>query len=194
LTAILQGEEVVTPRYDFLKGRKEPGKTVKLGPEDILIMEGIHGLNERILAMLPENNRFTIFVSPLTGICVDPHNLTSTGDNRLLRRIVRDYRTRGKSAEVTLKTYPKVMWGAMRYIFPFQNRASVIFNSSLPYELGVLKGYVEPILHTVHEESSVFGDAQRLLTMLKFVPSIQSEGIPNNSVIREFIGGSCLDV
>ncbi|MDR1379184.1 MAG: nucleoside kinase [Synergistaceae bacterium] len=194
LTAILQGEEIVTPRYDFLKGRKEPGKVIKLGSEDILIMEGIHGLNERILAMLPENNRFTVFVSPLTGICIDPHNRTSTSDNRLLRRIVRDYRTRGKSAEVTLKMYPKVMWGAIRYIFPFQNRANVVFNSSLPYELGVLKGYVEPILHTVHEASPVFGEAQRLLTILKFVPSIQSEGIPNNSVIREFIGGSCLDV
>ncbi|MDR2136908.1 MAG: nucleoside kinase [Synergistaceae bacterium] len=194
LTAILAGEEVVTPRYDFLKGQKEPGKVIKLGSEDILIMEGIHGLNERILTMLPEKNRFTVFVSPLTGICIDPHNRTSTGDNRLLRRIIRDYRTRGKSAEVTLMTYPKVILGAMRYIFPFQSRADMIFNSSLPYELGVLKGYIEPILHTVPEESPVFGDALRLLTILKFVPSIQSEGIPNNSVIREFIGGSCLDV
>jgi uridine kinase len=194
LTAILRGEEVVTPRYDFLTKRKEPGKVIKLGPDDILIMEGIHGLNERILAMLPENNRFAVFASPLTGICIDPHNRTSTADNRLLRRIIRDYRTRGKSAEVTLMMYPKVMLGAMRYIFPFQNRANVVFNSSLPYELSVLKGYVEPVLHTVHEDSSVFGEAQRLLTILKFVPSIQSEGIPNNTVIREFIGGSCLDV
>jgi uridine kinase len=194
LTRILRGEEVVTPSYSFLEGKKKPGKIIKLGPEDILIMEGIHGLNERILAMLPEQNRFSAFVSPLTGICIDPHNRTSTGDNRLLRRIIRDHRTRGKSAEVTLEMYPKVVRGAMRYIFPFQSRADVIFNSSLPYELGVLKGYVEPVLHTVREESPVFGDALRLLNILKFVPSIQSEGIPNNSVIREFIGGSCLDV
>ncbi|MDR3264404.1 MAG: nucleoside kinase [Synergistaceae bacterium] len=194
LTHILRGEEVVTPRYDFLQGKKRPGRSIKLGPEDILIMEGIHGLNDRIMEMLPEDRRFTVFVSPLTGICIDPHNRTSTSDNRLLRRIIRDHRTRGKSAEVTLEVYPKVVRGAMRYIFPFQSRADVIFNSSLPYELSVLKGYVEPILHTVREDSPVFGDALRLLTILKFVPSIQSEGIPNNSVIREFIGGSCLDV
>jgi uridine kinase len=194
LTRILRGEEVVTPTYDFLEGKKNPGKIIKLGSEDILILEGIHGLNERILAMLPEQNRFAIFVSPLTGICIDPHNRTSTGDNRLLRRLIRDSRTRGKSAEVTLEMYPKVVLGALRYIFPFQNRANIIFNSSLPYELGVLKGYVEPVLHTVREESPFFGDALRLLNILKFVPSIQSEGIPNNSVIREFIGGSCLHV
>ncbi|MDR2175618.1 MAG: nucleoside kinase [Synergistaceae bacterium] len=194
LTRILRGEEVVTPRYDFSKGKKNPGKAVKLGPEDILIMEGIHGLNDRILSMLPEGNRFSIFVSPLTGICIDPHNRTSTSDNRLLRRIVRDYRTRGKSAETTLGIYPKVVRGARRYIFPFQSRANTIFNSALPYELGVLKAYAEPVLLTVREDSSVFGEAVRLLNILKFVPSIQSEGIPNNSVIREFIGGSCLDV
>ena len=194
LTRILQGEEVVTPTYDFLLGKKSPGKVIKLKPGDILILEGIHGLNGRILEMLPEGSRFTIFVSPLTGICIDPHNRTSTSDNRLLRRIIRDYRTRGKSAQVTLEVYPKVLQGAMRYIFPFQRHADMVFNSALPYELGVLKGYGEPILHTVNEKSPAFGDALRLLNILKFVPSIQSEGIPNNSVIREFIGGSCLDV
>ncbi len=194
LTRILAGEEVVTPRYDFLAGKKKPGKLIRLGPEDVLIMEGIHGLNEKVLTMLPQASRVTIFVSPLTGICIDPHNRTSTSDNRLLRRLIRDYRTRGKSAELTLSMYPKVIRGAMRYIFPFQNRADMIFNSSLPYELGVLKGYVEPLLHTVREDSPVFGEALGLLNILKFVPSVQSEGIPNNSVIREFIGGSCLDV
>ena len=194
LTSILRGEEVVTPRYDFLKGRKEPGKVVQLGQEDVLIMEGIHGLNGRVLNMLPKEQRFAVFVSPLTGICIDPHNRTSTSDNRLLRRLIRDYRTRGKSAEVTLGMYPKVMRGAMRYVFPSQNHADMIFNSSLPYELGVLKGYVEPILHTVPEKSPFFGEALHLRHILKFVPSIQSEGIPNNSVIREFIGGSSLDV
>ena len=106
-------------------------------------MEGIHGLNDRIVSLLPEDSRFGVFVSSLTGICIDPHNRTSTGDNRLLRRIVRDHRTRGKSAQVTLEIYPKVMRGSMRYIFPYQNRADTIFNSALPYELGVLKGYVK---------------------------------------------------
>jgi uridine kinase len=194
LMRILQGEEVVTPRYDFFKGQKEPGKTIQLGQEDVLIMEGIHGLNGRILDILPEEQRLGVFVSPLTGICIDPHNRTSTSDNRLLRRLIRDHRTRGKSAEVTLEMYPKVMKGAMLYIFPMQSRADMIFNSSLPYELGVLKEYVEPILHTVPEESPFFGEALRLRNILKFVPFIHSESIPNNSVIREFIGGSCLDV
>jgi uridine kinase len=194
LAGILRGEEVVTPAYDFAEGKKTPGKLIKLGADEILIMEGIHGLNDKILAMLPDDSRFSVFVSPLTGICIDPHNRTSTSDNRLLRRIIRDHRTRGKSAETTLEIYPKVIRGARRYIFPFQNRADMIFNSALPYELGALKSYVEPVLHTVRESSPMFGGAQRLLNILKFVPAIQSEGIPNNSVIREFIGGSCLDV
>ena len=194
LSRILAGEEVVTPIYNFITGKKEPGKKIKLQPSDVLIMEGIHGLNDRILSMIPENNRYGIFVSPLTGICIDPHNRTSTGDNRLLRRIIRDYRTRGKSAQVTLEVYPKVIQGAKKYIFPYRNRADALFNSALPYELGVLKPYVEPLLHTVDENSSVFSEALRLLNILRFVPAINNDGIPNNSVIREFIGGSCLGV
>ncbi len=194
LTRILAGEEVVTPVYNFITGKKEPGKIIKLRASDVLIMEGIHGLNDKILAMLPEGSRYGIFVSPLTGICIDPHNRTSTSDNRLLRRLIRDYRTRGKSAQVTLEVYPKVIAGAKRYIFPYRNRSDAIFNSALPYELGVLKPYVEPLLHTVDENSLVFSEALRLLNILKFVPSLNNDGIPNNSVIREFIGGSCLDV
>ena len=194
LTRILAGQEVVTPVYNFITGKKEPGKVIKLKPSDVLIMEGIHGLNDHILSMLPENSRYGIFVSPLTGICIDPHNRTSTSDNRLLRRIIRDYRTRGKSAQVTLEVYPKVIRGAKKYIFPYRSRANAIFNSSLPYELGVLKPYVEPLLHTVDENSSVFSEALRLLNILRFVPALNNDGIPNNSVIREFIGGSCLDV
>lgn len=194
LKRMLAGEEVITPVYNFITGKKEPGKVIKLKPSDVLIMEGIHGLNNRILAMLPESSRYGIFVSPLTGICIDPHNRTSTGDNRLLRRIIRDYRTRGKSAQVTLEVYPKVIRGAKKYIFPYRSRANAIFNSALPYELGVLKPYVEPLLHTVDENSSVFSEALRLLNILRFVPALNNDGIPNNSVIREFIGGSCLDV
>ncbi|MBQ6775765.1 MAG: nucleoside kinase [Synergistaceae bacterium] len=194
LTRILAGEEVITPVYNFITGKKEPGKVIKLKPSDVLIMEGIHGLNDRILDMLPEEKRYGIFVSPLTGICIDPHNRTSTSDNRLLRRIIRDYRTRGKSAQVTLEVYPKVIRGAKQYIFPYRSRANAIFNSALPYELGVLKPYVEPLLHTVDENSSVFSEALRLLNILRFVPALNNDGIPNNSVIREFIGGSCLDV
>ncbi|MCR5347880.1 MAG: nucleoside kinase [Fretibacterium sp.] len=194
LRRILAGEGVQTPVYNFITGKKEPGKVIKLRKSDVLIMEGIHGLNDRILSMLPEDARYGVFVSPLTGICIDPHNRTSTGDNRLLRRIIRDYRTRGHSAQATLEIYPKVLRGAKRYIFPYQRRANTLFNSSLPYELGVLKPYVEPLLHTVDENAPVFSEALRLLNILRFVPSINNDGIPNNSVIREFIGGSCLDV
>ena len=194
LARILSGEEVITPVYNFITGMKEPGKVIKLKPSDVLIMEGIHGLNDKILSMIPESGRYGVFVSPLTGICIDPHNRTSTSDNRLLRRIIRDYRTRGKSAQVTLEVYPKVIRGAKKYIFPYRSRANAIFNSSLPYELGVLKPYVEPLLHTVDENSSVFSEALRLLNILRFVPALNNDGIPNNSVIREFIGGSCLDV
>ncbi|NLL36861.1 MAG: nucleoside kinase [Fretibacterium sp.] len=194
LIRIIAGEEVVTPLYDFVEGKKQPGKVVRLGPSDILIVEGIHGLDDTILSFLPEDRRYGIFVSPLTGICIDPHNRTRTSDNRLLRRLVRDNRTRGKSAQMTLEMYPKVMRGAMRHIFPYQSRAHTIFNTSLPYELGILKGYAEPLLHTVPEDSPAFSEALRLLNILRFVPSIQSEDIPNNSVIREFIGGSCLGV
>ena len=194
LARILAGEEVITPVYNFITGKKEPGKVIKLKPSDVLIMEGIHGLNDKILAMLPESSRYGVFVSPLTGICIDPHNRTRTSDNRLLRRIIRDYRTRGKSAQVTLEVYPKVIRGAKQYIFPYRSRANAIFNSALPYELGVLKPYVEPLLHTVDENSSVFSEALRLLNILRFVPALNNDGIPNNSVIREFIGGSCLDV
>ena len=194
LTRILAGEGVQTPTYNFITGKKEPGKVIKLQESDVLIMEGIHGLNDHILAMLPEEARYGVFVSPLTGICIDPHNRTSTGDNRLLRRIIRDYRTRGRSAQGTLEVYPKVIRGAKRYIFPYRRRANALFNSALPYELGVLKPYVEPLLHTVDENAPVFSEALRLLNILRFVPSINNDGIPNNSVIREFIGGSCLDV
>ena len=194
LKRILAGEGVQTPVFNFITGKKEPGKVIKLHESDVLIMEGIHGLNDHILSMLPEDARYCVFVSPLTGICIDPHNRTSTGDNRLLRRIIRDYRTRGRSAQGTLEIYPKVNRGAKRYIFPYQRWANTLFNSSLPYELGVLKPYVEPLLHTVDENAPVFSEALRLLNILRFVPSINNDGIPNNSVIREFIGGSCLDV
>ncbi|MBQ9564568.1 MAG: nucleoside kinase [Synergistaceae bacterium] len=194
LARILAGEEITTPVYNFITGKKEPGKVIKLRESDVLIMEGIHGLNDHILAMAPDDARYGIFVSPLTGICIDPHNRTSTSDNRLLRRLIRDYRTRGKSAQMTLETYPKVLRGAKRYIFPYRSRANALFNSALPYELGVLKPYVEPLLHTVDENSTVFSEALRLLNILRFVPSINNDGIPNNSVIREFIGGSCLGV
>jgi uridine kinase len=193
LGRLLAGEEVVIPQFDFIEGKKFPGKKVKLQPGDILIMEGIHGLNDRITDVIPKEERYGIFVSPLTGVYLDDHNRTSTTDNRLLRRLVRDARTRGHSPESTLTIWPKVIKGAMKYVFPYQKRADIMFNSSLPYELSALRAYADPILHTVPECSPVYGDAQRLLSMLRFIPMLPTENIPNNSIIREFIGGTCFD-
>ena len=194
LRRIIAGDEVTLPVFDFREGRKKTGPKLRLDPRDILIIEGIHGLNDAVTAPIPDDVRYGLFVSPLTGICLDWHNRTSTTDNRLLRRLVRDARSRGHSAEATLALWPKVIRGAMEYIFPYQKRADAMFNSSIPYELAVLKGYVQPVLHTVPEDSPVYGEARRLLGMLKFVPMIPSEAIPNNSIIREFIGGSCFNV
>ena len=190
LNRLVAGEEVVLPQFDFVEGKKSPGKSIRLEPGNVLIMEGIHGLNERILDFIPRAQRYGIFISPLTGVNFDQHNRTSTTDNRLLRRLVRDARTRGHSAESTLLLWPKVIEGAMQYIFPYQKRADAMFNSSLPYELAALRPYAEPVLHTVGEDSPMYGEARRLLSMLRFIPMFPSESIPNNSIIREFIGGS----
>lgn len=191
LNRLVAGEEVVVPRFDFIEGKKSPGKRIRLEPGNVLIMEGIHGLNEKILGFIPQEQRYGIFISPLTGVNFDRHNRTSTTDNRLLRRLVRDARTRGHSAQSTLLLWPKVIQGTMQYIFPYQKQADTMFNSSLPYELAVLRPYAESVLHTVGEESPMYGEARRLLSMLRFIPVIPSENIPNNSIIREFIGGSC---
>ena len=193
LLKMIKGEEVITPRFDFIKGKKYPGKKVKLEKDNVLIMEGIHGLNDRILEQIPSQSLFAIFAAPMTGICLDPYNRTSTGDNRLLRRIIRDNRTRGNNPEKTLTIWPKVISGAAKYIFPYQSIADKVFNSSLPYELAVIKNYVLPLLHSVPESSPVFCEVLRLQRMLKFFPSMSAENIPNNSVLREFIGGTCFE-
>ncbi len=193
LSLLLKGKEVKIPEFDFIKGKKFPGPTLHLNDRDVLILEGIHGLNEKVTEVVPEAMKFGIFVSPLTGINLDQHNRTSTTDNRLLRRMIRDFRTRGHSAERTLDLWPSVIRGAREYIFPYQSRADAMFNSSLPYELAVLKGYVLPLLHTVSENSPMYGEARRLLSMLKFVPHLPSEYVSSNSILREFIGGGCYE-
>ncbi len=190
---LLTGKEVTLPVFDFLEGKKRPGRVLQLNDDHILILEGIHGLNEKVAAVVPSEKKYKIFVSPLTGISLDNHNRTSTTDNRLLRRLVRDNRRRGHTAESTLMQWPSVIRGSMKFIFPYEEGADALFNSSLPYELAVLKGYAEPLLHTVAEGSSVYGEARRILSMLKFIPVIPSESVPNNSILREFIGGSCFE-
>jgi len=193
LIKLIEGFEVELPRFNFFTGSRERGRTVRLGKDTIIIVEGIHGLNESISQSVPEAQKWRLYVSPLTGINLDRHNRTSTTDNRLIRRLVRDHRTRGKSPEDTLLQWPSVIRGAQRHIFPYQERAHVMFNSATVYELAVLKGYAEPLLRNIHEDSPMFGEAQRLLTFLHYVPFMPADEVPNNSIIREFIGGSCFE-
>jgi len=193
IAALIAGEEVHLPRYDFVAGRRKPGPILKLNTNDILIIEGIHGLNEKLTRDIPAENKFKVFISPLTGVSLDSHNRIGTTDIRLLRRLVRDYRTRGNSPERTFMMWPSVVKGSHKHIFPYVGEADQLFNSSLIYEISVLKGYAEPLLRAVHEHSPAYAEALRLLSMLQFAPVIPSENVPNLSILREFIGGGCFD-
>ncbi|MDR1472393.1 MAG: nucleoside kinase [Synergistaceae bacterium] len=193
LNALLAGEEVRLPRFDFILGTRKKGKRLRLSPSDILIIEGIHGLNDRLTADIPQEKKYKIFISPLTGVNLDSHNRIGTTDTRLLRRMVRDYRTRGYGPEHTILMWPSVIKGSHKHIFPYEERADVLFNTSLAYEISVLKGYVEPLLRAIPELSPAYGEASRLLSTLGFAPVIPSENVPNLSILREFIGGSCFD-
>lgn len=188
---LLNGKEVVTPIYNFLLGQPEFRKKLKLGKDDILMIEGIHGLNPKILESISRDVKYKIYISPLTGLNLDNHNRMSTTDNRLLRRIVRDNRTRGYSVVDTIERWPTVRTGEEKYIFPYQDEADCVFNSALIYEMGVLKTYVEPLLYSVDSSSSYYNEAKRLINMLKMFLPIPSEDIPKDSLLREFIGGSC---
>lgn len=190
---LLEGREVTMPIYNFLLGQQEFRKKLKLGKDDILMIEGIHGLNPEILASIPRENKYKIYISPLTGLNLDNHNRISTTDNRLLRRIVRDNKTRGYGVVETIKRWPEVRKGEEKYIFPYQDEADCIFNSAFIYELGVLKTYVEPLLYSVDSNSQYYNEAKRLINMLKMFLPIPSEDIPKDSLLREFIGGSCFN-
>ncbi len=193
LAALLEGKEVEVPKFDFLAGRRTKGYKLKLDPDQRLVIEGIHGLSDKISESIAPENKYRIFICPLTGANIDLHNRIGTTDIRLLRRMVRDYRRRGHSPEATLMQWPSVIRGSHRYIFPYQENADTLFNTALAYELSVLKGYVQPMLSSIAEESPVYGEAHRLLSLLKFVPVIPSDDVPNLSIIREFIGGSCFE-
>ncbi len=190
---LLEGKEVTMPIYNFLLGQQEFRKKLKLGKDDILMIEGIHGLNPEILTSIPRENKYKIYISPLTGLNLDNHNRISTTDNRLLRRIVRDNKTRGYGVVETIKRWPEVRKGEEKYIFPYQDEADCIFNSAFIYELGVLKTYVEPLLYSVDSNSEYYNEAKRLINMLKMFLPIPSEDIPKDSLLREFIGGSCFN-
>ena len=193
LTALLDGREIEVPKFDFFTGTRTKGYKLKLEPDQRLVIEGIHGLSDKISEGIARENKYRIFICPLTGANIDLHNRIGTTDIRLLRRMVRDYRTRGHMPEATLMQWPSVVRGSHRYIFPYQENADTLFNTALAYELSVLKGYVQPMLSSVDENSPVYGEASRLLSLLDFVPIIPSDDVPNLSIIREFIGGSCFE-
>lgn len=191
LAALISGEEVDVPRFDFLVGRRTKGAQLKLGENQVLVIEGIHGLNARVTESISKDDKYGIFICPLTGTNIDMHNRIGTTDTRLLRRMVRDCRVRGNMPEQTLLQWPSVVRGSHKHIFPYQQKADALFNTALAYELPVIKGYVLPMLKSVPEGSEAYGEAQRLLSILSFVPIIPSDNVPNISIFREFIGGSC---
>ena len=195
MTELLAGKTVEMPRYNFKIGKREyKGDFLKLGKEDILVIEGIHCLNDKLSYALPTDSKFRIYVSALTQLNVDEHNRIPTTDCRLIRRMVRDARTRGTSARQTIEMWPAVRRGEEQYIFPFQESADVMFNSTTVYELAVLKQYAEPLLFGIPRDCQEYIEAKRLLKFLDYFLGINSEEIPSNSIVREFIGGSCFNV
>ena len=188
---LLNKEEVKVPTYNFLLGMKEFKETVKLEDNEILVIEGIHALDTNILTNIPRENKYKIYLSALTELNIDNHNRISTTDNRLLRRIIRDNRTRGYDVVHTLEAWPSVRSGEEKYIFPYQDDADYTFNTGLIYEIGVLKTYVEPLLYSVDSDSEYYEEAKRLIDFLRLFLPIPGDAIPADSIIREFIGGSC---
>lgn len=195
MQALLNGEEVYLPIFNFKTGKRmESTKPKKLESQDILVVEGIHCLNPKLTEMLDDSNKFKIYISALTQLNIDEHNRIPSTDGRLIRRIVRDARTRGTSASGTIAMWKSVRTGEEKNIFPFQEEADVMFNSSLLYELAVLKQYVEPLLFGVDKDSSEYAEAKRLLKFFDYFVGIGTEFIPTNSLLREFIGGGCFQV
>lgn len=195
MTRLLAGERVELPSFNFKIGKREyKGDYMQLEESDILVIEGIHGLNEKMSYALPEESKYKIYISALTTLNVDGHNRIPTTDGRLLRRMVRDARTRGASAQRTIQMWNSVRRGEEQYIFPFQEGADAMFNSALIYELAVLKPFAEPLLFQIPKGDPEYYEAKRLLKFLDYFLSVPSESLPNNSICREFVGGSCFHV
>lgn len=195
MLALLRGERVEMPVFNFKTGLREyKGDYLELGSEDVLVIEGIHGLNEKLSHALPSKNKYKIYISALTQLNIDEHNRIPTTDGRLIRRIVRDARTRGTTAKETIARWPSVRRGEEANIFPYQEQADVMFNSALVYELACLKLYAEPLLFGIAKSEPEYLEAKRLLKFLDYFVAVPSEEIPKNSLLREFVGGSCFDV
>ena len=194
MLALLNGERIELPVFNFKTGQREyKGDFLQLGKEDILVIEGIHGLNDKLSYALPKESKFKIYISALTQLNIDEHNRIPTTDGRLIRRIVRDARTRGTSAKDTIARWPSVRRGEEKNIFPYQEEADVMFNSALIYELACLKVYAEPLLFGISKEEPEYLEANRLLKFFDYFVAVPSEEVPNNSLLREFIGGSCFN-
>ncbi len=191
LNALFRGEEVELPRYNFQTGRSEKsGRRLKLNDDNVLVVEGIHALNPELTAQIPEEQKFRVYASALTTILLDTHNYIPTTDNRLLRRIIRDYKYRGVSAQETIKRWPSVRAGENKWIFPYQENADVMFNTAMLFELAVIKNQAEPLLELVPENAEEHSEAYRLLKFLKYIAPIPNRQLPPTSLLREFLGGS----
>ncbi len=193
LQALMRGEEVQLPHFDFYTGQRQPGQVVQLEPGRLILVEGIHGLNPKLVYAQQEDVLFRVYVSALTQLNIDPHNRVPTTDTRLIRRVTRDARTRGYSATETLQRWESVRRGEKRHIFPYQEYADVMFNSALVYELAVLKPLAEPLLLQVNPESPQWVEAKRLLKFLQWFQRIDRDLVPENSLLREFVGGPALE-
>ena len=192
LIKLLAGEKVLIPEYNFVLGEREyKGRTLQMGENDIIIIEGLHALNPELTIAIDDSNKFKIYISPLTQLNIDNHNRIHTSDTRRLRRIIRDNKYRGWNAADTLRNWKNILEGEEQYVFPYQNKADIIINSALIYELGVLKTYAEPLLFSVNEDDEVYPEAIRLINFLRNFLPIPSDDVPKESVLREFIGGSC---
>ena len=195
INQLLDGEEIDVPSYNFITGKREyHGHKLKIGEKDVLVMEGIHGLNGTLTNEIPEDEKYRIYVSALNQINLDEHNRIPSSDGRLLRRIVRDAMTRGNDARETISRWDSVRKGEEDNIFPYQEEADVMFNSAQIYEIAVLKQYAEPLLFAVPRDCPEYQEAKRLLKFLEYFLNIPSEAIPKTSLLREFIGGSCFEV
>ena len=188
---LLNGEEVVIPIFNFITGEKEyKRKPVTLGENQILVVEGLHAISERLNSAIAKKNKLRVYISPFMALALDRHNHIQTTDLRLIRRMVRDYNHRGYSAEATLTSWMGMRKSEEAYVYPYQREADIIVNTSLAYEIGVLKTYVEPLLYSIHKDSEFYEEAIRILNFLKCFLNIPSESVPDKSVLREFIGNS----
>ena len=191
LQALLRGEEVELPRFNFTTGKREfKGEKLRIGENMVLILEGIHALNPELTNSIPEANKYRVYVSALTSILLDNHNYIPPADNRLLRRIIRDYKYRNYSAEETIRRWPSVRRGEEKWIFPYQENADAMFNSALLFEMAVLKEYALPLLSRVPQNKPEYSEVYRLWRFLRYIVSVQDKDLPPTSLLREFLGGS----